>query len=54
MKKQDIKFLKQIINSSEEISKKIEKALLEKDVFKLNKLKKILLNLQEEISKRGK
>ena len=54
MEKQDISFLKQIVNSSEEASEKLEYALLERDAPKLNKIKKMLLNLQKEISKRGK
>lgn len=49
MKKEDVIFLNQFINSLIETQSKIEKANISNNIEEFNKLKKIMLNLQKEI-----
>jgi hypothetical protein len=51
MEKEEILFLDQLIKSLEEAEKKLEKAYEEKDYGSFNKSKKIMLKIQNEISK---
>jgi hypothetical protein len=50
MKKEEIQFLKQLINSLEEAGLNLEKAYEKKDYENFNKSKKIMLRIQKEIS----
>ncbi len=51
MEKEDIVFLSQLIKSLEDSEKKLEKAYEKKDSDEFNKSKKIMINIQGEISK---
>ena len=50
MKRDEILFLNQLVNSLEEAGKKLEKDYEKNDSENFNKSKKIMLKLQEEIS----
>jgi len=50
MKKEDIPFLNQLINSLEEAEINLEKVYFKKDYEAFNELKKTILHLQKKIS----
>ena len=50
MEKEDLVFLKQMVDSFEEAEPKLRKAFEKEDKEELVKLKKFMLNLQEKIS----
>ena len=50
MQSGDIQFLNQLMRSLDEAGKSLEKAYERKDFEKFNKARKIILNLQKEIS----
>ncbi|MCK5149353.1 hypothetical protein KAJ87_00310 [Candidatus Pacearchaeota archaeon] len=50
MKKEDLLFLNQLIHSFEEAEPKLEKYYKKKDNEKFNKAKKIMLQIQKQIS----
>ena len=49
MKKEDISFLKQLIESLEDSELKLEEAYEKKDVAEFNKIKKFMLEIQQQI-----
>jgi hypothetical protein len=51
MKRSDILFLSQLVKSLEEAEKKMEEYSKKKDYENFNKTKRIILKVQEEISK---
>jgi hypothetical protein len=50
MKRSDISFLKQLIDSFEEAEIKLEKAYKEENFTEVNRSKRIMLQIQEKIS----
>ena len=50
LKKEDIPFLEQLVNSLEEASKKLEDAYNKKNSENFNKAKRLMLDLQGKIS----
>lgn len=50
MKKRDVPFLNQLVNSLEEAGSKLEEAYVKKDYENFNKLKKFILQIQKKIS----
>jgi len=50
MKKEDIPFLNQLVNTLEEAELKLEEAYRTKDYEKFNKSKKLMLQIQKKIS----
>ena len=50
MKKEDISFLSQLVNSLEDAELKLEKAYKSKDAEEFNKIKKFMLDIQKQIS----
>ena len=51
MKKEDISFLRQLVGSLGEAEAKLERAYNEKNIERFNKIKKIMLNTQEQIKR---
>lgn len=50
MEKEDIEFLKQLIETLEESSLKLEESFTQKDYAKFNKLKQIMYQIQIRIA----
>lgn len=50
MKKEDISFLAQLVESLEDSEKKLEEAYKKQDVDEFNKIKKFMLEMQAQIS----
>lgn len=49
MKKEEIPFLNQLVDSLEEAKQELEKNYKKKDIEKFNKSKKMILEIQEKI-----
>jgi len=50
MKKEDISFLAQIVESLEDSQKKLEEAYQKQDAIEFNKIKKFMMEMQDQIS----
>ena len=50
MKKEDISFLTQLVNSLEDAELKLERAYKSKDAKEFNRIKKFMSNIQKQIS----